>query len=149
MCLGWDRHSHSRHGWLVCQHDFTAKDDRDPSQNSAIRGRRGAHRPGAQTGDGTIGGLDGTQLVCQTDRILYDLKPPPIQTHLEKARPGKEHNNWFSCRNDVKAWKRDPCFSRWLKLVGRRDNTVTQEQCSGTGEMEHLTKRNCGGQEYV
>lgn len=146
MCVFGSRQTQPLQAWWpVCQHDFTAKDDRDPSQNSAMRGRvDGVHRPGAQTGDGTIGGLDGIQLVCQTDHILYDFKPPPIQTHLEKPARGKEHNNGFSYRGDVRAWKRDPCFSRWLKLVGWRDNTVTQEQYGDTGEMEHLKETTAG-----
>lgn len=68
----------------MCQHDFAAKDDRDPSQNIGMAGqkhkdgRRGGQDKGPRTGDGTSGGLDGTQLVCSTDRILYDLTPHPF-----------------------------------------------------------------------
>lgn len=56
-----------------------AKDDRDPSQNTprhgwleVQKGEGGVADPGARTGDGTSGGLDGIQLGCYTDCTLYD-----------------------------------------------------------------------------
>lgn len=76
----------------MCQHDLAARDDRDPSQNSATAGQQhrggregaGGGQTGARAGDGTSGGLDGIQLMCWTDCTLYDLNLHPIQPLLEE-----------------------------------------------------------------
>lgn len=116
MCLGRDRDSLSRHGWLVCQHDLAARDDRDPSQNSAMAGKE--HRGGGRRTDngGPGRGWDQWWLGWHTAGLLDRLhtvwfKPPAT------FREAKSTITWFSCWGDVRAWKKDPGFSRWPKLA--------------------------------
>lgn len=70
----------------MCQHDLAARDDRDPSQNSATAGEEG--REGDRQG-GPDRGWDQWWLGWHTAGLLDRLysvlfKPPPIQFHLEK-----------------------------------------------------------------
>lgn len=86
--LGRDRDSLSRHGWLVCQHDLAARDDRDPSQNSAMAGQEHPE----ERGEGWTGGPGqgtGPVVAWHTAGLLDRLytvwfKPPPIQPRLEE-----------------------------------------------------------------